>query len=224
MVGQVQYAVLGATALVAVALAAVQTQLDRSVFDRYIGALNPVVVMVAVSAAAFASLPYLRKRARFAIATSKGMAEGVRFAVIVAPLFAVAAIAADLLLRYPEDMNVALPDAFFFYPAIAFLVEVCLHALPLALLIMLCAPNGIGSDRQFWALALPVALVEAAIQAATATTTATALFSGLQLIAFGLVQLHIFRRFGFMSMLGFRLVYYCLWHILWGSVRLELFF
>ena len=47
---RVQYAVLGATALVAVALTVVQTHLDRSVFGRYLGTTNPVVVMIVVSA------------------------------------------------------------------------------------------------------------------------------------------------------------------------------
>ena len=37
-----QYALLGATALVAVTLTVVQTQLDRSVFAPYLGSTSPV--------------------------------------------------------------------------------------------------------------------------------------------------------------------------------------
>ncbi len=47
------------------------------------------------------------------------------------------------------------------------------------------------------------------------------MFSGLQLLAFGLVQLYVFRRFGFVSMYAFRLAYYSLWHIAWGAIRLK---
>ena len=224
MITRVQYAVLGGTALAAVALTAVQARLDRSVFERFIGGINPLAAMVAVGAVALAALPYLRRHARFEVITRDGLRSGIRFAFVATPLFAASAIAADLVLRYPEDMNVAVPEALLFYPAIAFLVEVLLHALPLALLVTVFAREGIRSNRQFWVLAAPVALIEAVVQAATAATTATAIFSGLQLVAFGLVQLHVFRRFGFISMFGFRLVYYCLWHILWGSLRLPLLF
>lgn len=221
---RVQYAVVGVTALVAVALSVVQTHIDRSVFARYVGATNPVVVMIVVSTLAFVSLAYLRSHGSFEIVSGEGFLAGLRFTAVVTPLFAVAAIGADLLLRYPRGMNVPAPDAFFFYPAIGFLVEVCLHAVPLALLVALFARSGIPSDRTFWLLAIPVALLEAGFQAATATTAATAIFSGLQLLAFGLVQLYVFRRFGFVSMYAFRLAYYSLWHMAWGAIRLRWLF
>jgi hypothetical protein len=101
------------------------------------------------------------------------------------------------------------------------LVEVCLHAVPVALLIALFAGSGIPSDRTFWLMAIPVAMLEAGFQSATATTAAPAVFSGLQLLAFGLVQLYVFRRFGFASMYSLRLAYYSLWHIAWGTTRLH---
>jgi hypothetical protein len=41
------------------------------------------------------------------------------------------------------------------------------------------------------------------------------------LLAFGLVQLYVFRRFGFASMYSLRLAYYSLWHIAWGTTRLH---
>ena len=50
------------------------------------------------------------------------------------------------------------------------------------------------------------------------------MFSGLQLLAFGLVQLYVFRRFGFIPMFVFRLAYYARWHVGWGALRLRLLF
>jgi hypothetical protein len=41
---------------------------------------------------------------------------------------------------------------------------------------------------------------------------------------FGLVQLCLLRRYGYLPMLWFRLGYYLLWHLLWGAARLELLF
>ena len=224
MIARVQYAVLGATALVAVALSVVQTHLDRSVFERYLGAINPVAAMIVASVVAFGSLGYLRSHGSFEIAGRECVLGGLRFTAVAAPLFAGAAIGADLLLRYPQDMNVTAPDALFFYPAIGFLVEVGLHTMPLALLIALFVRSDIVPDRTFWLLAIPVAMLEAVLQMATATTAATAVFSGLQLLAFGLVQLFVFRRFGFVSMYAFRLAYYLLWHVAWGAIRLHWLF
>ena len=39
-----------------------------------------------------------------------------------------------------------------------------------------------------------------------------------------LFQLLIFKRYDFVSMYSFRLVYYAIWHIVWGQVRLNLLF
>jgi hypothetical protein len=220
----IQYAVLGATAFAAVMLTVVQTRLDRTVFVRYLGGTDPVAAMLVVSVLAFASLAYLRSAGSLQIVGEGSLLAGLRFTAAVTPLFALAAIVADLVLRYPQDMNVSLPGAVFFYPAIGFVVEVCLHALPLALLAALFARSGIWSNRTFWILAILVASIEAGFQAFTATTTGTAVFSGLQLFAFGLVQLYVFRRFGFLPMYLFRLTYYSLWHVAWGAIRLRWLF
>ena len=138
-------------------------------------------------------------------------------------LIAASAIAADLLLRFDEDMNVAMPDALRFYPAIAVLVEIALHLVPIAVLVgLLGAPTAI--DITFWRIAVPVALVEAVLQAVYATSLGTSLFAAAQLLVFGVVQVWVFWRFGFVWMLGFRLAYYAAWHVAWGVVRLELLF
>jgi hypothetical protein len=224
MVVGLQYAVLGAVALMAMAFSIIQTHLDRSVFGPYLGPTNPVTAMIVVSALAFVSLVYLRSSGPFEIVSGEGVLAGLRLTAVVVPLFALAAIGADVAFRYPRDMNVPVPDAFFFYPSIGFLVEVCLHAVPLALLVAAFARSGIPSDHTFWLLAIPVAALEAVFQVATATTVATAVFSGVQLLAFGLVQIYVFRRFGFLSMYVFRLAYYFLWHIAWGAVRVRWLF
>ena len=62
------------------------------------------------------------------------------------------------------------------------------------------------------------------MQAVYATSMGTSVFSAVHLMVFGVAQVWIFWRFGFMWMLGFRLVYYSLWHVAWGVARLELLF
>ena len=49
-------------------------------------------------------------------------------------------------------------------------------------------------------------------------------FDGTRLFMFSFVQLYILKRYDFISMYSFRLVYYLLWHILWGSIRLLILF
>jgi hypothetical protein len=67
-------------------------------------------------------------------------------------------------------------------------------------------------------------LIEAVLQAVYATSIGTAAFSAVHLTILGLVQLWVFWRFGFAWMLGFRLAYYALWHVVWGAARLEVLF
>jgi hypothetical protein len=41
---------------------------------------------------------------------------------------------------------------------------------------------------------------------------------------FTLVELNMFRRYDFVSMYAFRVVFYLWWHVIWGSVRLRWLF
>jgi hypothetical protein len=116
-----------------------------------------------------------------------------------------------------------MPDALRFYPAIAVFVEIALHVVPIAVLVaILGMPTDF--DATFWRIAVPVALVEAVVQAVYATSIGTSLFNAVHLMVFGVIEVWIFWRFGFTRMLGFRLVYYLLWHVAWGVARLELLF
>ncbi len=40
----------------------------------------------------------------------------------------------------------------------------------------------------------------------------------------GVVEMLLLRRFGYLPMVAFRLLYYLVWHVLWGHARLELLF
>jgi hypothetical protein len=138
-------------------------------------------------------------------------------------LFTAAAIVADLVFRFDADTNVAMPDALRFYPAIAVFVELVLHVVPIAVLVAAFGPPS-ALDVTFWRIAIPVALIESLVQAAYATSLGTATFSAVHLVVFGVVQVWMFWRFGFVWMLGFRLAYYALWHLAWGVARLDLLF
>ena len=209
--------------IVAVALTAWQVQVDRSVFERFFGGLEPIGVMTGVAVAGVVVMAYLQGNSDFAVFGPGAWKDAVLIIAWAVPLLATAAIGADLVFRYPEDTNVAMPDALRFYPAIAVFVEIALHAIPIAVLVaILGTPTGF--DATFWRIAIPVALIEAVLQAVYATSISTSVFSATHLVVFGVAQVWIFWRFGFTWMLGFRLVYYSLWHVAWGVTRLKLLF
>ena len=207
----------------AVILTAWQAEVDRSVFETFFGAVNPTGVMMLAALVGAIAMASLQGNSDFAMLGPGESRDAVSIIAWSVPVLAAAAIGADLLLRFPEDTNVALPDALRFYPAIAVFVESALHVVPIAALVaLLGAPTGL--DVTFWRIAIPVALIEAVLQAAYATSIGTSIFSAVHLTVFGVVQIWMFWRFGFAWMLGFRLAYYALWHVAWGAVRLELLF
>ena len=46
----------------------------------------------------------------------------------------------------------------------------------------------------------------------------------MNLFSFNVLQLFVFTRYDFVSMYALRLVYYLFWHVIWGSLRLEIIF
>ncbi len=135
-------------------------------------------------------------------------------------LLALPPIGIDLWLRFPADINVALPRALVFYPAVALVAEVLFHLLPLALLAAL-APKGTPTNWLF----LPAIFVEPLFQIAFMPR-----FDLMALLVLGNVslvsaaQLWLFRRHGFAAMITLRLTFYLFWHLIWGSLRLLLLF
>jgi hypothetical protein len=138
--------------------------------------------------------------------------------------FAAAAIAADLTAGFPRDTNVPWPHAWLLYPSIALVAEVAFHLLPLAGLAWVTGSRFRGRriDTRTMALVVPVAAVEPVAQIALGTGLPA--FTVVHVYAFGVVQLLLLRRYGYLPMLWFRLGYYLLWHILWGAARLELLY
>jgi len=212
-----------AISIAAVALTAWQVHVDRLVFERFFGARDPLGVMTGVAVVGVIAMAYLQGTSDFAVLGPGAWRDVAPIVARAVPLFAAAAIGADLVVRYAEDTNVAMPDALRFYPAIAVFVELAFHVVPVAVLVaMLGMPTGF--DATFWRIAIPVALIESIVQVVYATSLSTSVFSAVHLVVFGVVQVWIFWRFGFMWMLGFRLAYYFLWHVAWGVARLELLF
>ena len=197
---------------------------STSDLERYLGPLPPAATMAAVGAAGLGALVLLERRGYWRRACESRTLRGLAVATAATLPFAAAAIAVDMLVGFPEDTNVRWPAAWLFYPVIAVAAETVFHLLPLAGLTWLSGIRlrGRGLDRRAAALMVPTAAVEPAAQVLLGS--ALPLFVLPHVFVFGLVQLILLRRYGYVPMLWFRVCYYLLWHVLWGGARLPLLF
>lgn len=152
-------------------------------------------------------------------------------AVGLGALSALFLIALDLGFTLPRDLNVIGASTIPFYLSGAFLVEVVQHLIPLVLWLGLVGHlllRGRHEGVVYWAGALLIAALEPASQlgggffegySATFFVVAAILFYGINLL-----QLWVFRRHGFVTMFAFRVAMYALWHMIWGSLRLQVLF
>jgi hypothetical protein len=149
---------------------------------------------------------------------------------IVAILFLSGAIFLDVTFPYPVDINLPFPKSILFYPIMGYVVEILFHLVPLTLLLGVLVKVLKKADREkiIFACILIVSLIEPIYQYMMVPTIGHPIwveaFDGGRLFLFSLVQLNILKRYDFISMYSFRLVYYMLWHILWGSLRLLILF
>jgi hypothetical protein len=214
----------GATAATVVLIAAG----SRS-FEKYFGDGNPVLVLVAVGAVGFLILRFLHAHAGFEI-YSAGHRRGVMVGAQFATTLAVPVILVDVLVGFPRDMNVLPPESLAFYPAIGFVAEIVFHIIPIAVLFVVLKPlfRRLPPSSLIWTCLVLTSLVEAGFQVVFGGTGEALSFLGayvgVHLFVFGLCQMYVFRRYDFVSMYAFRIVYYLYWHIAWGTIRLDVLF
>jgi len=213
-----------AISVAATASAALLHLSGDSSFDRFLGGAPPALVVAAAGVAGLAALDSLERRGFWDRACRSRTVHGLAVASVALLPFAAAAIVADLVAGFPRETNVFWPQAWLLYPAIALVAEAAFHLLPLAGLAWVTGSqlHGRRIDARTMALVLPVAAVEPVVQIALGTGLPA--FTVVHVYAFGVVQLLLLRRYGYLPMLWFRLGYYLLWHILWGAARLELLY
>ncbi len=212
---------LGAAAAVC---AAILSAAGHPAFARFLGPLPPVPVTIAAALLALAVQRLLRRAGW--LARPLRPVPLARLA-LVGTCLAALTIATDIAAPYPAAINVALPGALLFYPAIGLVAEVAFHLLPLALVLVPAGALRLPRRPALIAAACLAAAVEPAFQIAAGwgggPTWRDAVLAAT-LFALGLAQVAALLRHGFAAMLWLRLVYYLHWHILWGAARLELLF
>ncbi len=214
---------MAATGAATVAAAALQARAPAD-FERFIGPLPPTLTVVAAGALGAGALWLLEGRGFWRAACRSRTVRGLAIATLATLPFAAVAMAVDVAVGFPPDVNVAWPDAWLFYPTIALVAEAAFHLLPLAGLTWVSGARfrGRALDRRVWALVLSTAAVEPLAQLALGSSLPAFVMPHVYL--FGIVQLLLLRRYGYLPMLWLRVCYYLLWHVLWGAARLELLY
>lgn len=225
-----QYTAFLGLSIGALALTGVGYASNNLLFSRFLGRINPLVAVGVASLLGAILLSLLLARGWFAI-YRRVNPEGLLRYFGLAVLLAAVAILLDLKIVFPADQNILFPASLLFYPAIGFLVEILFHVLPLSLLLLLL--TSVFKSARYGTIVLisilAVSLLEALYQAADLGSSGVypewaVLYVGFHVFLFNCLQLKVFQRYDFISMLSCRLVYYLIWHIVWGYVRLRLLF
>jgi hypothetical protein len=225
-----QYMVLAVLSLGTVGATGILSLSHSTIFQPYFGNIHPLVAIAFVTVLGGVSLSILHARGGFEMYTRRQSLQGVMFAAAIATLFAIIVVSVDLSIGFPRNLNVPLPQSLLFYPVMAYVVELALHAFPLALFLVVL--GSLFQQRNptslVWLGMLLVSLLEPILQMGLGTSAQPfswlAGYVGLHVFAFNLVQMYVFRRYDFVTMFALRLVYYLQWHILWGYIRLHVLF
>lgn len=224
---RVQYLVFIGLSFVILIFTGVLYYSDNQIFQRFIGKINPILAILLAIILGIILFSILLSQKWFAI-FGKETLDGVIRASVLAAVFGVIIILVDMKIVFPADTNILFPESILFYPAIGFFVEILFHLLPVTVLLLLL--NSILKNANiFWISFLIVALLEPVYQALDMANSSryplwAVLYVGLHIYLFNLFQLLIFKKYDFISMYSFRLVYYLFWHIGWGYIRLRLLF
>jgi hypothetical protein len=225
---RLQYLVFIGLSLGVVALTAIAYFSDPLLFQKFLGKINPLIAIVVIVPLGGILLSILLSRGWFAIYTTE---EPKRFLLYsgLATLMAAIMILVDLKVIFPEDLNILFPQSLLYYPVIGYAVEILFHILPLSFLLILITSisKSVAYRDIIWPCILSVSLLEPIFQ--------TTFFVGhypswaiayvaLHVLAINVIQLMLFKRYDFISMYSFRLMYYIIWHIVWGYVRTRLLF
>lgn len=200
-------------------------------FQSYFGMLHPLIAAVVILLLGVFSLTYLSRNSQLCIRRSGDTCRGIFVAAGFATALSALIVIADSILVLSADINVAWPQAFAFYPAMAYVAEIVFHAVPLAGLLALfqfIRRPGAGQRSIPWGIVVVAVLLEPVFQVLFSATevqpVTTTIVIFLQVLAFNIVAIWLFFRFDFVTAFLFRVIYYLYWHILWGHARLEILF
>lgn len=227
---KLQYQVLACLSIIVLGLTGLVYSFDNLVFQRFLDGINPLIAGFSIIVLALVLFSLLLSESWFAIYKKENL-KGLFYSSGLAALFGLIAIIVDFSTRfYPADINILFPKSLLFYPAIGFYAETVFQVLPLTLTLIILTPlsKKKSSKKIIWIGIFVASLFEPIFQTLPLISGQFPLwfasFEFLRIFLFVLSQLTFFKRYDFVTMYWFRIVYYIFWHIVWGYLRLELLF
>jgi hypothetical protein len=225
---RMQFMVLIGLSIGALLLTVLAYALDQQLFNRLLGRINPVVANAIIVPVGGVLLGYFVSRGWFAIYTPLTPDRFLWPAVLVT-LLATLMILVDSRVVLSEKLNAPFPLSILYYPAVGYAAEIIFHVVPLFLLLVasrLLFAN-VSLETIIWPCIIVVSLIEPLFQTIPligAYPLWAAAYVFLNVLVINVAQLWLFNRYDFVTMYTFRLMYYLLWHIIWGHARLSLLF
>jgi hypothetical protein len=224
---RIQYLVYLGVSLVIFSFTIVLYFSEHQVFQRFLGSIDPLVAILAAIVVGFILLSFLLTQKWFDIFEKGNLMGPLHFAGLAA-LLGVIMIIVDTRIIFPADINILFPQSLLFYPAIAFFVEILFHVLPLTVLItvMRLVLKNFNFNTIVWISIFIISIAEPIYQTMDMASSKhfpnwAVAYVGFHIFLINFFQLFIFKKYDFISMYSFRLVYYLFWHIGWGYVRLS---
>ena len=221
-----QLLIYGLISIIALILSGINVLSGEDSFQKYFGTYPPMLVMAIVSSLGGGIIFWLWKR--FSCYVLKPKPPLLQWNLIICVLISsMIAILLDINVGFNEDINVLFPFSLLFYPAIGFLVEVLFHILPISVILFLTSSifNTPHFKDMWWPYIIIVSLLEPTFQIFFMDAFSIgAIIIWLNIYFLNLVQLYTYLKFGFVSMYFLRIIYYLVWHVIWGYFRLDLLF
>lgn len=214
---RLQYLVFISLSIGAVGLIGILYFSNNLIFERFLGGINPLIASPFIIFLGVVLLSFLLSKGWFAIYKKENL-KGLFRRSALAALFVLITILVDLKIVFSADLNILFPKSLLFYPAMGFFVEILFHVLPLSVLLISLTSifKNISYKNIIWICILVVSLLEPTYQTifmGSSSPLWAVIIIWLNLFFFNFSQLLIFKRYDFISMYSFRLVYYMIWHI-----------
>ncbi len=227
---RLQYQVFIGLSIVVLVLTGIGYFSNKLLFQQFFGEINPLIVCIFIIVLGFTLLSFLLSKSWFVI-YKKGNLKGLFYSSGLAALFGLIVILVDFSTRfYPADINILFPDSLLYYPAMGFFAEIFFQVLPLTLILIILTPlsKKINSNKIMWVSIFVASLLEPIFQVMSLFSGQSplwfAVFEFMRIFFVIFSQLTFFKRYDFVTMYWFRIVYYTFWHIVWGYIRLSLLF
>ncbi|MCY3410519.1 MAG: hypothetical protein INQ03_02675 [Candidatus Heimdallarchaeota archaeon] len=190
-------------------------------YEPFVGSANYLLISMMIYVLGYLFLIIFRENV---VSDSLATLESFHVPFVLGMLFSSITILIDYTIGFGDDINVGIGDGLLFYPAIAMIVEIVFHLLPMTILysVILKLTNN-GRETALLIGTLCIASFEPTFQLIFTSfdnfSTWMVVVFWIHLFLFNLFQLRMFKKFSFNHMYIMRIGYYILWHILWEIIR-----